>query len=363
MELISLSTIDITPVGDKNQVLRVETQFNETTSTPTISFNVIDTEHPETTIVKILNNITLVDTARYTGSLDISDLKKTRIIPKVNNLKGKKSNKKEIARIKKSNQETSSKDYKIVGINITVDGDTSHIQTDVPLDTQTTDTQDNFAPQNPQGASIVLQPSNPTNPDYALIYLSGLYTASYAKMNKIVMKEGLSWAGFAKPEMITVADLNKLYDKDDQGKYTDAIQKNGTVFIMSEEITQKDNSKKLVPILPIQLKLFRCNYAKVWTEDFNLTDNTPIQTETESTGVKHTWVKRTPDIIYKTKTLDYRKTSAFLNGAAIDDSYSITNINLPTIKQYSIGNSNKNLDEPASTPIITEGTRVEIFAN
>jgi hypothetical protein len=84
-----------------------------------------------------------------------------------------------------------------------------------------------------------------------------------------------SWPGFTKPEQATRADIAELLVKDKEGRLTDAIEANGKVFVVSE----KDSEGSLKAIDPITLVLVRCNYAKAWTVEYNLTSNSPISGE------------------------------------------------------------------------------------
>lgn len=84
-----------------------------------------------------------------------------------------------------------------------------------------------------------------------------------------------SWYGFVEPTLETIENINKMLLPDEDGNYESVLEYDGAVFIVAEE-TEDDEFRA---IKPIQMKLFRTNRAIAWTEDFDLSGNSPLEKE------------------------------------------------------------------------------------
>lgn len=88
------------------------------------------------------------------------------------------------------------------------------------------------------------------------------------------VKPHLAWKGFIEPQLETLTEIQKLLVPDEDGTFDSKLNNDGQVFIVAEEV-----GENLEAVQPLQLKLYRTNRAVAWIEDFNLTDNSPLEKE------------------------------------------------------------------------------------
>lgn len=100
------------------------------------------------------------------------------------------------------------------------------------------------------------------------------------------LKPELSWKSFTEPQLETLAEIEKLLIPDEDGSFDSKIGSDGQVFVVAEEVEEN-----LEAVQPLQLKLYRTNRAIAWIEDFDLTENSPLENETLVLS-KSNWRKR-----------------------------------------------------------------------
>lgn len=100
------------------------------------------------------------------------------------------------------------------------------------------------------------------------------------------LKPELSWKGFTEPQLETLAEIEKLLIPDEDGSFGSKIDSDGQVFVVAEEV-----GENLEAVQPLQLKLYRTNRAIAWIEDFDLTENSPLEKEALILS-KSNWRKR-----------------------------------------------------------------------
>ena len=170
----------------------------------------------------------------------------------------------------------------IVSYNNEQDVITSEIDTDFPLEEILDST--NINSQEAQQQAIVGYVNRLGEEKKLIIYRPGFLDMPFrysfagreygAEVYIAELKPHLAWKGFVEPQLETLEEINKLLIPDEDGTFNSKLNSDGQVFVVAEK---KD--KYLEAIQPLQMKLYRTNRAIAWIEDFNLTDNSPLEKE------------------------------------------------------------------------------------